>query len=81
MLKKLMEEVHDHLEMPELNQNFGTQMYEQQVVELSQAGERGVLAEGVAIGAVQLLVGLGTASRGRGSASGGGVQTLRAWPL
>ncbi|XP_008576949.1 PREDICTED: probable ATP-dependent RNA helicase DHX58 [Galeopterus variegatus] len=36
LLKKLMDQVHDHLEMPELRRNFGTQMYEQQVVELSQ---------------------------------------------
>ncbi|KAM5308264.1 ATP-dependent RNA helicase DHX58 isoform 1-T2 [Glossophaga mutica] len=44
LLKKLMEQVHDHLEMPELNQNFGTQMYEQQVVEMSQsAAEAGLL--------------------------------------
>lgn len=36
-----MDQVHDHLEMPELSRDFGTQMYEQQVVELSQTGERG----------------------------------------
>lgn len=41
MLKKLMDQVHDRLEMPNLSRNFGTQKYEQQVVELSQAGERG----------------------------------------
>lgn len=41
MLKKLMDQVHDYLEMPKLSRNFGTQKYEQQVVELSQAGERG----------------------------------------
>lgn len=41
MLKKLMDQVHDYLEMPNLSRNFGTQKYEQQVVELSQAGERG----------------------------------------
>lgn len=35
-LKNLMDQVHDHLEMPELSRDFGTQMYEQQVVELSQ---------------------------------------------
>lgn len=40
LLKKLMDQVHDHLEMPELSRNFGTQMYEQQVVKLSEAGER-----------------------------------------
>lgn len=47
MLKKLMEQIHDRLEMPELSQDFGTQTYEQQVVELSKAGERGYLAEGL----------------------------------
>lgn len=36
MLKKLMDQIHDHLEMTELSRDFGTQMYEQQVVELSQ---------------------------------------------
>lgn len=36
MLKKLMNQIHDHLEMTELSRDFGTQMYEQQVVELSQ---------------------------------------------
>ncbi|XP_066220251.1 ATP-dependent RNA helicase DHX58 [Saccopteryx leptura] len=44
MLKKLMEQIHDNLEMPELKQDFGTQTYEQQVVELSQtAAEAGLL--------------------------------------
>ncbi|KAM8818989.1 ATP-dependent RNA helicase DHX58 [Rhynchonycteris naso] len=44
MLKKLMEQIHDNLEMPELKQDFGTQTYEQQVVELSQtAAEAGHL--------------------------------------
>lgn len=42
LLKKLMDQVHDHLEMPELSRDFGTQVYEQQVVEQSQAGERAV---------------------------------------
>lgn len=37
-----MDQVHDHLEMPELSRDFGTQVYEQQVVEQSQAGERAV---------------------------------------
>ncbi|KAI5219271.1 putative Atp-Dependent Rna Helicase Dhx58 [Manis pentadactyla] len=37
LLKKLMDQVHDHLEMPELSRDFGTQVYEQQVVEQSQA--------------------------------------------
>lgn len=41
MLKNLMGQIHNRLEMPELSQNFGTQTYEQQVVELSQDGERG----------------------------------------
>lgn len=41
-LKKLMDRIHDRLEMPELSQDYGTQNYEQQVVELSQAGERGL---------------------------------------
>lgn len=44
MLKKLMDQIHDHLEMPELRRDFGTQTYEQQVVELSQdAAEAGLL--------------------------------------
>ncbi|XP_023581029.1 ATP-dependent RNA helicase DHX58 isoform X1 [Trichechus manatus latirostris] len=30
LLKKLMDQVHDYLEMPELSRDFGTQMYEQQ---------------------------------------------------
>ncbi|XP_011379527.1 probable ATP-dependent RNA helicase DHX58 [Pteropus vampyrus] len=43
MLKKLMNQIHDHLEMTELSRDFGTQMYEQQVVELSQtAAEAGL---------------------------------------
>lgn len=41
MLKKLMDQIHDRLEMPNLSREFGTQMYEQQVVKLSQNGERG----------------------------------------
>ncbi|XP_012598701.2 ATP-dependent RNA helicase DHX58 isoform X1 [Microcebus murinus] len=36
LLKKLMGQIHDHLEMPELGRDFGTQTYEQQVMELSQ---------------------------------------------
>lgn len=40
-LKKLMDRIHNRLEMPELSQDYGTQNYEQQVVELSRAGERG----------------------------------------
>lgn len=35
-----MEQVQDHLEMPELGRDFGTQTYEQQVVELSKTGEK-----------------------------------------
>lgn len=35
MLKNLMDQIHDHLEKPEMNRDFGTQMYEQQVVELT----------------------------------------------
>ncbi|KAB0397689.1 hypothetical protein E2I00_019138 [Balaenoptera physalus] len=31
MLKELMDQIHDHLEMPELRRDFGTQTYEQQV--------------------------------------------------
>ncbi|ERE68438.1 putative ATP-dependent RNA helicase DHX58 [Cricetulus griseus] len=37
LLKKLMRQIHQQLEMPELSQQFGTQTYEQQVVELSKA--------------------------------------------
>ncbi|XP_055113205.1 ATP-dependent RNA helicase DHX58 isoform X3 [Symphalangus syndactylus] len=44
LLKKLMDQIHDHLEMPELSRNFGTQMYEQQVVKLSEADHKNVLA-------------------------------------
>ncbi|XP_012512154.1 PREDICTED: probable ATP-dependent RNA helicase DHX58 [Propithecus coquereli] len=36
LLKKLMDQIHDHMEMPELSRDFGTQTYEQQVMELSQ---------------------------------------------
>lgn len=35
MLKKLMDQIHDHMEMPTLRRDFGTQSYEQQVVKLS----------------------------------------------
>ncbi|XP_042530011.1 probable ATP-dependent RNA helicase DHX58 isoform X2 [Dipodomys spectabilis] len=43
LIKKLMKQVHDRLGMPELGQDFGTQMYEQQVVELSKdAAEAGL---------------------------------------
>ncbi|XP_044794888.2 probable ATP-dependent RNA helicase DHX58 isoform X2 [Bubalus bubalis] len=48
MLKKLMDQIHDHLEMPKLRRDFGTQTYEQQVVELSQdAAEAGLLEQRV----------------------------------
>ena len=50
MLKKLMDQIHDHLEMPKLRRDFGTQTYEQQVVELSQDGEGGALGEGWEVG-------------------------------
>ncbi|XP_004599160.2 ATP-dependent RNA helicase DHX58 [Ochotona princeps] len=36
LLKKLMDRVHDQMDMPKLSRDFGTQNYEQQVVELSQ---------------------------------------------
>ncbi|XP_010633797.1 probable ATP-dependent RNA helicase DHX58 isoform X2 [Fukomys damarensis] len=36
LIKKLMAQIHDRLEMPDLSQDFGTQMYEQHVVELCQ---------------------------------------------
>ncbi|KAM9044752.1 ATP-dependent RNA helicase DHX58 isoform 3-T4 [Megaptera novaeangliae] len=43
MLKELMDQIHDHLERPELRRDFGTQTYEQQVVELSRdAAEAGL---------------------------------------
>lgn len=65
MLKKLMEQVHDRLDMPELSQDFGTQTYEQQVVELCKTGERGDLAEeGLAPGALQDWACQGGAFRG-----------------
>lgn len=48
--EKLMDQIHDHLEMPKLRRDFGTQTYEQQVVELSQDGE-GALGEGWEVGA------------------------------
>ncbi|KAM6175428.1 ATP-dependent RNA helicase DHX58 isoform 2-T2 [Erethizon dorsatum] len=42
-IKKLMAQVQDHPEMPDLTQDFGTQMYEQQVVELCKtAAEAGL---------------------------------------
>ncbi|XP_037349872.1 ATP-dependent RNA helicase DHX58 isoform X2 [Talpa occidentalis] len=43
MIKNLMDQVHDQLEMPELSRDFGTQTYEGQVVELSrEAAEAGL---------------------------------------
>ncbi|XP_037666119.1 probable ATP-dependent RNA helicase DHX58 isoform X2 [Choloepus didactylus] len=45
LLKRLMDQVHDHLEMPELSRDFGTQTYEQQVVELSLAAAQARLQE------------------------------------
>nr|BAG53507.1 unnamed protein product [Homo sapiens] len=45
LLKKLMDQIHDHLEMPELSRKFGTQMYEQQVVKLSEAAALAGLQE------------------------------------
>lgn len=43
LLKKLMNQIHQQLEMPDLKQQFGTQMYEQQVVQLSKdAAEAGL---------------------------------------
>lgn len=38
-----MSQIHQQLEMPDLKQQFGTQMYEQQVVQLCKDGERGSL--------------------------------------
>lgn len=58
LLKKLMSHIHDHLEMPELNRDFGTQMYEQQVVEMSKDGERSHWGGGQVCGSGQGLPGL-----------------------
>lgn len=65
MLKKLMDQIHDHLEMPKLRRDFGTQTYEQQVVELSQDGEGGALGEGWEVGAIRGGASLGGAFGGR----------------
>ncbi|XP_068923781.1 ATP-dependent RNA helicase DHX58 isoform X3 [Petaurus breviceps papuanus] len=46
LLKKLMGEIQDRLEMPELTRDFGSQRYEQQVVELSKEGEREAAEQG-----------------------------------
>lgn len=40
LLKKLMNQIHQQLDMPGLSQQFGTQMYEQQVVQMRKDGER-----------------------------------------
>ena len=64
MLKKLMDQIHDHLEMPKLRRDFGTQTYEQQVVELSQDGEGGALGEGWEVGAIRGGASLGGAFGG-----------------
>ncbi|XP_036613760.1 probable ATP-dependent RNA helicase DHX58 isoform X2 [Trichosurus vulpecula] len=48
LLKKLMDKIQDRLEMPELSRDFGSQRYEQQVVELSKdAAEQGHLQQRV----------------------------------
>ncbi|XP_051850416.1 ATP-dependent RNA helicase DHX58 isoform X2 [Antechinus flavipes] len=48
LLKKLMDKIQDKLEMPELGRDFGSQRYEQQVVELSKAAaEQGRLQQRV----------------------------------
>ncbi|XP_043860191.1 probable ATP-dependent RNA helicase DHX58 [Dromiciops gliroides] len=44
LLKKVMDKIHDRLQMPDLSRDFGSQRYEQQVVELSkEAVEQGLL--------------------------------------
>ncbi|XP_006901712.1 PREDICTED: probable ATP-dependent RNA helicase DHX58 [Elephantulus edwardii] len=45
LLKNLMDKVHDHLNMPELSRDFGTQKYEQQVMEQSQKAVQDNLPE------------------------------------
>lgn len=50
MLKTLMNQIHDHMEMPTLSRDFGTQTYEQQVVELSRDGEKQHPAGGHVVG-------------------------------
>ncbi|XP_044533140.1 probable ATP-dependent RNA helicase DHX58 isoform X2 [Gracilinanus agilis] len=48
LLRKLMDKIQDRLEMPQLSRDFGSQNYEQQVVELSrEAAEQGRLQQGV----------------------------------
>ncbi|NWT04379.1 DHX58 helicase, partial [Mionectes macconnelli] len=41
-LKKVMEQIHQHMEIPHLPQDFGTQIYEQRIVELEKTGEGAV---------------------------------------
>ncbi|KAK2110834.1 putative ATP-dependent RNA helicase dhx58 [Saguinus oedipus] len=43
-----MDQIHDHLEMPELSRDFGKQTYEQQVVKLSETGEDVGVGRGLA---------------------------------
>lgn len=44
MLKSLMIQIHDHMEMPDLSLDFGTQAYEQQVIEVMRnAAQAGLL--------------------------------------
>nr|AHB62699.1 putative ATP-dependent RNA helicase DHX58 [Oryctolagus cuniculus cuniculus] len=45
LVRKIMDQIHDHMEMEELSRDFGTQTYEQQVVELSQAAAKAGLQE------------------------------------
>ncbi|XP_054252831.1 ATP-dependent RNA helicase DHX58 [Indicator indicator] len=40
-LKKMMEQIQQYMEMPDLPQDFGTQMYEQRIVELEKAAAEG----------------------------------------
>ncbi|XP_068023138.1 ATP-dependent RNA helicase DHX58 isoform X1 [Melanerpes formicivorus] len=40
-LKKIMEQIHEYMEMPDLPRDFGTQMYEQRIVELEKAASEG----------------------------------------
>uniref|UniRef100_A0A0P6J5Z4 RNA helicase n=1 Tax=Heterocephalus glaber TaxID=10181 RepID=A0A0P6J5Z4_HETGA len=45
LIKKLMAQIHDCPEMPDLSRDFGTQMYEQHVVELCQTAAEGGLQQ------------------------------------
>ncbi|KAG8512866.1 putative ATP-dependent RNA helicase DHX58, partial [Galemys pyrenaicus] len=45
MIKNLMNQIHDQLDMPELSQDFGTQSYEGQVVELSREAAKAGLQQ------------------------------------